>query len=660
MSDYRVFDSLQDVILVIEENGFVVYGNQAACNLFEISSRRLSARKPLQQFVTFKESLFSEEQSLSEVVDATQVKEIEFSTSSGKSGWIQVSLQRQPMFFDVQPEAEQRWILYVRDVTLEKALHDKYRAELDKKELVIRDLETARSELLDYSRNLEKMVDARTAELRAANQLLKTILDSLGQGMLVFDKNGRCLPVFSAVTRTMLHEDPANRLVTEVLCLNENACRAFDNWRVAAFEEMLDFNDLMPLAPDRAERADERDIKFTYHPMRDPEQKITGIVLVATDRTGESRALKAAQKERETVRRIVQVARHKDSFQYFVADARRLLQSIIGGSDANLFYGAANEGHISSLLSSLHTLKGGAASFALTELADQAHLLEGELQTKDVESATFGQRLKTNAETILAQLESDLRALEEILGALENVNLGETIEVPTATLKAWSKALSRAKSLSEVEQMNRKMQRLVFERPIGPLVSHVSSAMQDLAASSGKKLAPIEMTGAELNVPVDYLRPLLNSLVHAFRNSVDHGIEKPSDRLAHGKSEAGKIEIHFQLTDSEFNRTLQMTIKDDGEGIDTEAVRQKLLEQGLYQFKDASEPQLQQAILRDDLSTRSEVTATSGRGVGMAAVDAEARKLGGEVEVISVRGKGTTLIISIPLAPFEDSMQIAS
>ena len=295
MSHYGLFDNFQDSILVISDDGSVHYGNMAASVLMDVSAKRLATGKPLANFISFDPNPF-QSSDIQKVTEATQFEEISFTTSSGKQGYVQVSTQLQPDYFQIVPDQGRRFIVYLRDVSLEKTLHSKYRSELDKKEAVISDLQIAREKLEEYSRDLEKRVAERTAELSATNQMLKAILDSLGQGILVFDRAGQCLSLFSQVCTKILGQEPAGKPIAEVLGLDEKETHTFKNWCQAVFEEMLPFEDMLPLGPGRLNSKDQREIVLSYNAMRSLDGAIQNIVLVATDRTREVEAIREASR----------------------------------------------------------------------------------------------------------------------------------------------------------------------------------------------------------------------------------------------------------------------------------------------------------------------------------------------------------------------------
>ena len=184
-------------------------------------------------------------------------------------------------------------------------------------------------------------------------------------------------------------------------------------------------------------------------------------------------------------------------------------------------------------------------------------------------------------------------------------------------------------------------------QPIGNAWQKLPRIVRDLSLSLDKKI-DLEMIGAETELDRQILELIKDPLTHMVRNSADHGLEANSDRVMLGKPEIGKIEL------SAYHEGGQIIIKivDDGRGIDAEKLRAKILERELAsedELARMSEGQIQKFIFHPGFSLAKEVTAVSGRGVGMDVVRTNIELIGGTVDMTSVVGKGTSFIIKIPL-----------
>jgi two-component system chemotaxis sensor kinase CheA len=184
-------------------------------------------------------------------------------------------------------------------------------------------------------------------------------------------------------------------------------------------------------------------------------------------------------------------------------------------------------------------------------------------------------------------------------------------------------------------------------QPIGNIWARFPRLVRDLATSCGKQVR-IEMEGKETDLDKTLVEAIKDPLTHVVRNSVDHGIETPEERLARGKPAEGRLFLRAFHEGGQVN----IEISDDGEGINLEQVKQKALERGVVTPDHAtrmSEREILNLIFLPGFSTAKKVTNVSGRGVGMDVVKTNVEKIGGTVDIQSRPGQGTTLKIKIPL-----------
>ncbi len=162
------------------------------------------------------------------------------------------------------------------------------------------------------------------------------------------------------------------------------------------------------------------------------------------------------------------------------------------------------------------------------------------------------------------------------------------------------------------------------------------------------KVVEVELRGAELELDRSILDRLNDPLVHLVRNAVDHGLESPSIRKEAGKPPAGRLEIDARREKD----SIRISVTDDGRGIDLESVRARAVSAGLLHAdlaEDLPPQEIALLVFRPGLSTALEVSGYSGRGVGMDAVKATIESLGGQVEIDSQPGLGTTTSLVVPI-----------
>ena len=170
---------------------------------------------------------------------------------------------------------------------------------------------------------------------------------------------------------------------------------------------------------------------------------------------------------------------------------------------------------------------------------------------------------------------------------------------------------------------------------------------RSIASQIGKQV-DVDMRGAELELDRSILDRLGDPLVHLVRNAVDHGLEDAETRREQGKSPSGRIVVDARRD----KNSIRIAVIDDGRGIDFDAVRSRAVEAGVLHADladDLPPDEIASLVFRPGLSTKEEVSDISGRGVGMDAVKATIEGLGGQVELHSRQGLGTTTSIVVPI-----------
>jgi chemosensory pili system protein ChpA (sensor histidine kinase/response regulator) len=204
--------------------------------------------------------------------------------------------------------------------------------------------------------------------------------------------------------------------------------------------------------------------------------------------------------------------------------------------------------------------------------------------------------------------------------------------------------LTRQSRLSS--EMEEKITRLRMV-PLSSIASKLNRTVRNAASSTGKDVQLIfegERTGLDKTV----LEAMSDAFLHLLRNAVDHGLETPEVRLALGKPGQGTIRVRAEHVGSQF----QITIRDDGRGIDPDRVREAAVRRNVIDEATAAGLELKQVyelLFQPGFSTRDDVSELSGRGVGLDVVRSKVTSLKGSVEIDSTQGRGTAFIIRLPL-----------
>ena len=184
-------------------------------------------------------------------------------------------------------------------------------------------------------------------------------------------------------------------------------------------------------------------------------------------------------------------------------------------------------------------------------------------------------------------------------------------------------------------------------QPIERVWSSLPRIARDLASECSKQIT-MELDGRDTELDRSLIEAIKDPMTHIVRNAIDHGIETPEVRELAGKAPVGLIRLSARHEGGH----VSIVITDDGGGIDLSAVRARAISQGLVtasQAHDLSERALQHLIFEPGFSTSTMVTNVSGRGVGMDVVKTNIERINGTVDIQSIRGRGTTITIKVPL-----------
>jgi two-component system chemotaxis sensor kinase CheA len=241
--------------------------------------------------------------------------------------------------------------------------------------------------------------------------------------------------------------------------------------------------------------------------------------------------------------------------------------------------------------------------------------------------------------------------LDHFLSTVGEVILNSNQLRTSADESANSRTADLGVGLDRMDRVVGELQRRALElrtTPMLRIVEPLPRVAREVAQLSGKRVE-VEIRGAELDLDRSILDRLSDPLVHLVRNAVDHGIETTEARVAAGKPEVG----HLTIAARRVKDSIRIAVSDDGRGIDLEAVRARAVERGLVVLdlaEDLSPEDIASFVFHPGLSTAERISRVSGRGVGMDAVRATIESLGGQVELSTERGVGTTTTLVVPIA----------
>ncbi len=470
-------------------------------------------------------------------------------------------------------------------------------------------------------------------------ELVNSLVSShLRECYVCFGDHGEFVDYYSSTLWKYFDEDLKGKNFFEFFGVNdadkESISLLFDLLR----DQTVQFSTLVDLLPESVRSPELNcELKLSYVCISPDENGFNGFAVIIKDLTETKILIEEAEEAKSKAEMIQRIVADPVSFQSFVNSIRRLyLQMKTWQSEYS------SDDSINNFCRTLHTLKGNASLFSARSLVGFIHRVEDVLAShKNMNKEELVELVNEIGESLEAKLLQFQEENDGLLGSLRRiVKAAALIDINTM-----------AKLENMVERINDKDLTELYASSIktdslNALFLPVKMSILSFANKQEKKVTVV-LQGGATRVPVKRFRPILEVLTNVFLNCVDHGIENPEERVAAGKSETGKIDVHFEFVNRNNQGWLGINISDDGCGIDIPKLKEKLMEEG-YPANEWSRQKIAESIFMSGMTTRDEASGTSGRGLGMAAVKETIEAEGGKIHVDSHKGHGTRFRFLIP------------
>jgi two-component system chemotaxis sensor kinase CheA len=473
-------------------------------------------------------------------------------------------------------------------------------------------------ELGSHRANLESLVADRTIALSKRNGEMRLVLDTVEQGLATLDKNGRISAERSRAFDSFFGSPaPDEPYFKHIARGNSELSMTLElDWSQMT-EGFLPIELALAQATNHIQVGDAH-FALGYQPILEGEE-MTGALLTVSDVSSEIVAARNEALQKEQFKTFARLMKDRSGYLEFFRETRRLLEQVqLDQFDS-----------VTEKLRALHTLKGNAALFDVTSVAEAAHALEQALSNAAAGSEQAARDNLTSA------WEAFAGSILPILGE----DLGERYEMTRSELDQVVRVIREGRS-ADLERLAQYVQ----GEPLRKRFERVADQLRSLSQRLGKSEPAISVSGGELRVPPERFLTFWSAFAHVVRNIVDHGLESAEERLLAGKPPRNHVTLSARLAAN----TLVIEARDDGKGIDWAKVAERARASGLAHHTRA---QLIEAVFAPGLSTTNVVSETSGRGVGMSAMLEACRALGGECTLESEPGQGTKFTFTLPLAP---------
>lgn len=481
-----------------------------------------------------------------------------------------------------------------------------------------------RVQIKTFTENLQELIDEKTEDIMS-------ILQNIEQGIFTIDKESNIRPEYSTYLESIFNrKDLAGIEFEELLfknadldseqlsCSRSTVLTSLGNTKIAFKLNRKHLPKEYSIAVDDEKRF----LELDWCPIL-KQKKIEKIMVTVRDVTKLKELEAASQEKARDLEMIDQLVHLEGSkFKQVYQNTISLLNECIDALKSDPV------GKEDIVFRNIHTAKGLLRTYGLKLISSALHDIEEDFPHKS--EAVTEQMERDRAPDFISRLEHAIEIMESYR-YINDDKLGRANQASAVTQESLEKIRSRIASFLDDSGASDKLFQEIHmlldqdaNHNLGSLLEDLVAQVGQDAEKLGKEIPAFSANGDAVLISPDNWQKLSGIFTHVIRNSLDHGLEPASERTAAGKEEYGTISLKSTIDP----KNIKLLFKDDGRGLNLP----KLRELGSF-ADDASNEEVANFIFRPSVSTASEVTDISGRGVGMDAVKAEIEKMGGSIEI---------------------------
>ncbi|MEA2100434.1 MAG: ATP-binding protein [Campylobacterota bacterium] len=490
---------------------------------------------------------------------------------------------------------------------------------------------------------LEEKVTERTKELAQKTDQVTILLNNADQGFLSFSKDLIIQDGYSKECFNIFSKEIEGEVISDLLFEEQNNKKDFFETTIKSLfdnENPMNVETIISLFVKEI-IIDKQYIFIEYKRISDVK-----FMLILTNITETKQLEKTLDQEKHILKMVVSSVSDENELSELLALYRNFIENV----NENINFEEEPSVNLSYLYREVHTFKGLFLQKDFISTPKGLHILENKLSEFKEEENLQNQQLSDLIARVKFStwLQKDMDILNKELGD-SFLSKKDRLSIDKKDLNQLAKSMNKLIKLSDSSKINAEVihsfKKLKYQNLLDQLSSY-DKVVQNTSAQLEKNIS-LSINGDRTILTSTNWRAFINSLVHVFRNSVDHGIEDAETRMIQEKSEIANIFCKVFRED----KNIIIEIMDDGAGIDVENIKNKAIQKGLYTDDEISKMQdetILNLIFNDYFSTSDEITTLSGRGVGLSAVQNEIKLLGGDIKIDTKIGEGTKFTFIIP------------
>jgi two-component system chemotaxis sensor kinase CheA len=488
-------------------------------------------------------------------------------------------------------------------------------------------------EIHELNTNLEVRIIEKTTKVT-------TLLNNADQGFLTFGGNLIIDSEYSKQCTTIFKKEISGLNIADLLYSNEKKKEFFIQTLQSLLTETSELKIKTIISLLQKEFIiNKKAIEIKYKIVDDGK-----FMLMLTDITAKKILEKKINREKNILKMIVSIVSDSDEFFELYDEFNEFIniKDTLIDNDKTALHNATE------LYRIIHTFKGLFSQKEMQNIVLNLHKLESALSDCLANQSNTNQSLEEliHRSDFEAWLQKDINIIKDVLGDELFSKRGKVTVQEETLSQIENKIIEISNKYDEINKYEEVVNDIknLKNKTLQSMFASYPKLIDQLSQNLEKSIYPLEViVDKELRVS-DNIKPFIKSLVHVFRNSVDHGIETMDERHEIQKDEIGTISCSIK----EDENNLHFIIADDGAGIDIEKIKEKATQLEI-DTDSLSDNEIEALIFNDRFSTKGEVSQTSGRGVGMAVVKYEIEKINGVININSQLNIGTTFEFIIPL-----------